>query len=81
MAYRVTKAVTKYGTKYKVGDVIETPTSVEESLRRLFGWEILDDSVPSFASMRKTDLVDTAESRGIDVDGLTKNQILDLLES
>jgi hypothetical protein len=81
MAIRVTKAITKYGRVYAVGDIIDNPTSVELSLRRLYKWETVDDSAPSLYGMRKPDLVQLAESRGLDVDGLTKPELIDLLES
>ena len=81
MAIRVTKAITKYGRVYAVGDIIDTPTSVEESLRRLYGWEVLVDSPPSFSSMRKPELIRLVEGRGLDGSGLTKPELVDLLES
>ena len=81
MAIRVTKAVTKYGVYYAVGDVIDNPTGLHDSLRRIYGWEILDDSPPSFSSMRKPELIRLVEGRGLDGSGLTKPELIDLLES
>jgi hypothetical protein len=80
MAIRVTKAVTKYGVYYAVGDVIDNPTSVEDSLRRIYGWEVLADSPPSIKAMRKSELVELAGDRGFDVDGLTASELRNLLE-
>jgi hypothetical protein len=79
MAVRVTKAVTKNGRVYAVGDVIDTPTSVEQSLARLFKWETVSDSTP-VSGLRKPELVQLAEDGGLDVAGLTKAEIVQLLE-
>lgn len=79
MAIRVTKAVTKYGRVYAVGDIIESPSSVEDSLCRLFKWEVVSDSAPSLSGKRKADLIELAVERGFDVDGLTKSDLIDLL--
>ena len=79
MAVRVTKAITKYGVYYAVGDIIDEPSSVEDSLRRLLKWELVSDSAPSLTGKRKADLIELAVERGFDVDGLTKNELVDLL--
>ena len=82
MRIRVTKAVTKYGRYYAAGDIIDDPSPLEAgSLRRLYGWEILADSEPDLGSLRKPVLVQLAEDRGLDVDGLTKAEIVEVLEA
>jgi hypothetical protein len=80
MAVRVTKAVTKYGVYYAVGDIIDNPSGLHDSLRRLYGWEVLADSPPSIKAMRKSDLVELAVERGFDVEGLTASDLRNLLE-
>lgn len=87
MAYRVTKPVTKYGRKYLAGQVVDHPTSTEDSLARLFGWETIetdntsaDAPVVSLRSMTKAELVQLAESRGLDGSGLRKAELIDLLD-
>jgi len=79
MTYRVTTPVTKYGRYYAAGEVIDTPTSVERSLARLFKWETVSDSKP-VSGLRKPELVQIAEDDGLDVSGLTKAEIIELLE-
>ena len=80
MALRVTRAITKNGHDYRVGDLLDSPTPTEVSLGRLFKWETVSDSVASLTGMSKPELVQTAESRGLDVTGLTKAEIRELLE-
>ena len=80
MALRVTKAVTQYGRYYAAGDIVENPSSTERSLGRLFKWETVSDPVASLQGMSKPELVQTAEGRGLDVTGLTKAEIRELLE-
>jgi hypothetical protein len=79
MAIRVTKPVTKFGRYYAAGDIVDDPTAVELSLARLFMWETVDDSKP-LGGLRKPELVQLAEDDGLDVSGLTKAQIVELLE-
>ena len=79
MRLRVTNAVTKNGRYYAAGETLDTPTATEQSLGRLFKWEKLADSAPSLAGKRKPELVQIAEGRGLDVDGLTKPELVDLL--
>lgn len=78
MAIRVTNAKTKHGVYYAAGDVIES-TPYNDSLRRLFKWEIVSDPTPSLAGLRKPELIQLAEARGLDVSGLTKTELIDLL--
>ena len=80
MAIRVTRAITKHGHYYALGDIIDEPTSVEQSYARLNKWEIISDPAPSFSSMRKPQLIQLAYERGLDVEGLTKAELIDLLE-
>ena len=80
MAYRVTTPITKYGRYYAAGDVIDEPTSVEQSLARIHKWETVSDPAPSISGLRKPQLVQLAEQGGLDVEGLTKSEIVDLLE-
>lgn len=80
MALRVTKPVTKHGRVYAAGEIIDNPTSVEQSLGRLFGWETVSDPSPQLAGLRKPQLVELARDGGFDVEGLTKSEIVDLLE-
>lgn len=81
MRIRVTKAITKYGRHYAAGEIIEAPSPMEDSLRRTYKWEILPDSNPVLGSLKKADLVEVAVERGLDVDGLTKAEILEVLEA
>ncbi len=76
MGLRVTKAVTRHGYDYKVGDIIDNPTSEQASLGRLFKWETVSESL---VGKRKPELVQIAEARGLDVDGLTKPELIELL--
>lgn len=80
MALRVTKPVTKHGRVYRHGDVIDNPTSGEQSLARLFQWETVRDSSPSLAGLRKPELIELAEARGFDVSGFTKTELVAILE-
>lgn len=81
MAIRVTKPVTKYGRVYRQGEIIDDPSSTERSLARLFAWETVPDSPPSLRSLRKADLVQLAEDRELDVEGLSKAEIVEVLEA
>ena len=76
MALRVTKAVTLYGRYYAVGELIDNPTGVESSAGRIRQWETVSESL---VGKRKADLVQIAEGRGLDVAGLTKPELIDLL--
>ena len=76
MALRVTRAVTRYGRYYALGDIIDNPTGVEASDGRLFKWETVSESL---VGKRKPELVQIAEARGLDVDGLTKPDLIELL--
>jgi hypothetical protein len=80
MAIRVTTPITKYGRYYAAGEIIDEPTSVERSLARLLQWEQVDDPKPTLGGLRKAQLVDLAVERGVDVEGLTKAEIIELLE-
>ena len=79
MTIKVTKAVTKYGRVYAVGDIIDNPTGLELSLSRLFRWETVSDVAPSFTQMSKPELVQAAHDRGLDTFGLKKTELVDLL--
>jgi len=79
MAIRVTTPVTKYGRYYAAGEIIDTPTSVEQSMARLYQWETVSDSKP-VSGLRKPELVELAQDGGFDVSGLTKAEIIELLE-
>ena len=76
MALRVTHLVTKYGVYYATGTMIDHPTSVESSMGRLFKWETVSEPL---AGKRKPELVQLAESRGLDAGGLTKTELIELL--
>ena len=39
MALKVTKPITKYGRYYTAGEVLDSPSSLEQSLGRLLGWK------------------------------------------
>ena len=80
MAIRVTNPVTKYGRYYAAGEIIDNPTSVEQSCARLLQWETVSDPKPAIGGLRKPQLVDIAVERGVDVEGLTKSEIVQLLE-
>jgi hypothetical protein len=80
MAYRVTKPITKHGRVYAKGDIVDDATSVEQSMARLLQWETVSDPAPSISGLRKPQLVELAEVRGFDVEGLTKAELVDLLE-
>jgi len=80
MALRVTKPVTKYGRYYAAGTVIDEPTSVEASMGRLLQWETVVAPEPSLAALRKPELVQIAQERGLDVSGLNKSELVALLE-
>jgi len=79
MGLRVTKPVTKHGRYYPKGEVIDDPSSTEQSLGRMFGWEQVKDSAPSLGGLKKSELVQIAEDRGLDVSGLTKAELLETL--
>jgi len=76
MALRVTKAVTRRGRYYAVGDIIDNPTGEQASLGRLFKWETVSESLDK---KRKPELVQIAEARGLDSSGLTKPELIELL--
>ena len=82
MAIRVTNPKTKHGRYYAMGEVIEQPTSREHSMRRIYGWELVDDSVPQrpVGKLGKPQLVELAHTRGFDTVGLTKAEIVQLLD-
>lgn len=82
MAIRVTKPITKNGRVYRQGEIIDNPTSVEQSMCRLYKWEIIRDSAsqPPLGKLGKPQLVQLARERGLDVVGLTKAEIVELLE-
>ena len=76
MGLRVTNAVTRQGHYYAVGEIIDNPTSMEVSEGRLRKWETVSESL---VGKRKPELVQIAEARGLDVDGLTKPELIELL--
>ena len=79
MAIRVTRPVTKYGHYYKTGTVIESPSGTELSYGRLYGWETV--TVPEPAKKRtKPELVQVARERGLNPAGLSKAELIELLE-
>ena len=81
MAIRVTTPITKYGRYYAAGEIIDNPTSLEESMRRLNQWEIIPDSAPQPPPrLGKPQLVELARERGFDTVGLTKAELVELLE-
>ena len=80
MALRVTNPVTKFGRYYAAGELIDKPTSREQSLGRLCEWETVSDPVPPISGLRKPQLIQLAQTRGLDVEGLTKSEIVQLLE-
>ena len=83
MAIRVTNPITKHGRYYAAGEIIEQPTQSEHSYRRLYGWELVDDSKTEPQPQKKLgkpQLVELARERGFDVVGLTKAEIVELLE-
>ena len=81
MAIRVTRPITKYGRYYAAGEILDEPlTSVERSLKNLLQWEKVDDPEPAIGGLRKPQLVGIAVERGVDVEGLTKAEIIELLE-
>ena len=77
MAIRVTRPVTKNGRYYKDGEVIEDPSGFELSLARIWGW---DRDFQPVRNPTKPELVQTAKGRGLDPSGLTKAELIDLLE-
>ena len=80
MAIRVTTPITKYGRYYAAGTIIDDPTSVEQSLARLNKWETVSDPKPAVGRLGKPALVELATDGGFDVSGLTKSEIVQLLE-
>ena len=81
MTLRVTLPITKYGRYYAEGEIIDDPSSVELSLARMLGWEqgVSPEPAP-LRGLRKPELVEVAERRGLDPSGLTKTELLALLE-
>ena len=81
MAVRVTRAITVYGRYYAVGEVLES-TPVVDSLRRLYGWEVVPEPKRGLSSLSKAELLDLADDRGVEVPAsATKAEIRELLES
>ena len=79
MRLRVTKPITKHGRVYRYGEVIEDASSTERSLGRLHKWETLPDPEPAISSLRKPQLVQLAEDRGLDPTGLTVPELREQL--
>ncbi len=80
MAFRVTRPITKYGRYYAAGEILNEPlTSVERSLKNLLQWEKVEDPEPAIGGLRKPQLVELAEERGFDVEGLKKTELVELL--
>ena len=81
--FEVTKAVTKRGRYYQVGERLPDPTPTEQSLARLYGWaklpEVAADLEPDLGSLRKSELADLAYERGYDPTGLLKDDLIALL--
>jgi len=81
MAIRVTHPVTKYGRYYRQGELIENPSSQEHSLRRLYKWDLVEDSVPGLAGLKKSELLQLCQEAGLEVSGsMTKAELKELLE-
>jgi hypothetical protein len=81
MAIRVTNAVTKYGRYYRQGELIENPTSVENSLRRLYKWDLVEDSVPGLSGLKKAELLQLCQEAGLEVSAtMTKTELKEMLE-
>ncbi len=78
MAIRVTKPVTKYGRYYAAGEVLTDLTGEEWSMYRLYGWEKVSDPEP-IGQLNKPDLLQLAQDRGLETDGLTKKQLVEAL--
>ena len=76
MAIRVTNAKTCQGRYYAAGEIIDSPTSRELSAARIYGWETVADLKPG---LNKPALLQLALDRGLEVDGLTKKELIDLL--
>lgn len=76
MAIRVTNAKTSHGRYYAAGEILDSPTSWELSLARLCKWETVTGPKPG---LTKSDLLQLAQDRGLEADGLTKKQLIDLL--
>ena len=81
MRLRVTNAKTKRGRYYAAGEIIEDPSSTEQSYGRLYKWEVVPDAPVNLRSLRKAELVEIAGSRGLDVVGFTMAEILEALEA
>ena len=79
MAIRVTRAITKNGRYSRHGEILSDPSGFEESLRRMWGWEIVDDPAPVKAPS-KAELVQAAHDRGLDPSGLKKAELVALLK-
>ena len=78
MAIRVTNAKTCHGRYYAAGEIIDSPTSRELSAARLYGWETVVAPKP-LDKLNKPELLQLALDRGLEVDGLTKKELVDLL--
>ena len=76
MAIRVTNAKTSQGRYYAAGEILDNPTSRELSLARLNKWDTVTGPKPGLS---KSDLLQLAGDRGLEADGLTKKQLIDLL--
>ena len=76
MAIRVTNAKTCHGRYYAAGEIIDSPTSWELSAARLYGWETVVDLS---SKLNKSDLLRLAGDRGLEVEGLTKKELYELL--
>ena len=76
MAIRVTNAKTNQGRYYAAGEILHNPSSKEQSMARIYKWETVTGPKPG---LTKPDLLQLAEDRGLEVDGLTKKQLIDLL--
>ena len=81
MRLRVTNAKTKRGRYYAAGEIIEDPSSTEQSYGRLYKWEVVPDAPVNLRSLSKPELVEIADSRGLDVSGLRKAEVVEALEA
>ena len=80
MALRVTLPITKHGRVYAAGEIIDNPTSREQSLGRLLKWETVSEPAASIRALGKPALIQLAQERGLDVAGLRKSDLVELLE-
>ena len=78
MAIRVTNAKTNQGRYYAAGEILDNPSSRELSMSRIYGWETVVDLKP-LDKLNKPELLQLALDRGLEVDGLTKKELVDLL--